>query len=67
MTNLSPPVARRVKVRIHLPSFLQLDPDAVQALSPDLNLDGGGWWETTADGWWLSAATKLAATAAKAL
>ena len=67
MTSLAPPVARRVKVRLHLPSFLQLDADDLQALTSDVTLDDEGWWETTADGWWLSQATKLAATTAKTL
>lgn len=67
MTSLSPPVARRVKVALHLPSFADLDTEELGALAPGLKLDRDGWWETTVDGWWLSQATKLRATAAKTL
>ena len=67
LTSVSPPVPRRVRVRLHLPSFAKLDVEELRALVPELILNLEGWWEATVDGWWLSEATKLAATAATTL
>lgn len=67
MSQLSTPAPRRLKLKLRLPSFARLDVEQLRALCPDLLMDSEGWWEDTVDGWWLSASTQMAATAANTL
>lgn len=67
MSPLTPPSPRRLKLRLHLPSFVQLSQVDLLTVEPSLVLDNDGWWETEVNGWWLSEQTRMEAIAAQSL